>query len=299
MASRGKAKDKIFINYRRDDAAGFAGRLSDSLANYFGPDRVFRDVTGIGYGADFEEVIHQRLAESGALVVLIGDRWSSVRNSDGTRRLEDPADYVSREISVALNDGLPVVPVLIGSAPMPRAKELPEPLRDLSRRNAITVTDERWTHDVDRLAKVLAIDVPGSVAQRRLDRIRSLSLLLLVLAGVAATVAFAVAVRRWAPQPTGLREAGFAPLISALPFIAILIAATLTLNALPSMEARKRKFGWAAIGLAAAGTLAAFVNYALNNVEAPSASLVVNFAAGTVIILGMLALLALAGFRAK
>ena len=47
-------KDRIFINYRRDDSAGFAGRLADSLGAWFGPERIFRDVCGIGYGEDFE-----------------------------------------------------------------------------------------------------------------------------------------------------------------------------------------------------------------------------------------------------
>lgn len=69
--------DKIFINYRRDDASGFAGRLSDTLANYFGRNRVFRDVTGIDYGHDFSQVIDQKLAESGAVAVLIGEKWCS------------------------------------------------------------------------------------------------------------------------------------------------------------------------------------------------------------------------------
>ena len=51
--------------------------------------------------------------------------------------------------------------------------------------------------------------------------------------------------------------------------------------------------------VAAAGTLGPFVNYALTNVEQPSASLVVTFGAGTVVALAMLALITLAGFRAK
>lgn len=83
-------KDKIFINYRRDDAAGFAGRLADSLGDYFGRDRVFRDVTDIDYGDDFEEIIDQKLAESGAVVVLIGDRWSSITDPQGERRPRGP-----------------------------------------------------------------------------------------------------------------------------------------------------------------------------------------------------------------
>ena len=51
--------------------------------------------------------------------------------------------------------------VLIGDTTMPRADELPETLGQLTRRNAMTLTDERWDFDVTRLAKVLAIDVPG------------------------------------------------------------------------------------------------------------------------------------------
>lgn len=73
--------EKIFINYCRDDAGGFAGRLSDTLAAYFGRDRIFRDVTDIDYGQDFEQVIDQNLSESGAVVVLIGDKWTSVTNT--------------------------------------------------------------------------------------------------------------------------------------------------------------------------------------------------------------------------
>src|SRR5688572_7250381 len=157
-------KDRIFINYRRDDSAGFAGRLADSLGAWFGPERIFRDVGGIGYGEDFEQTIDSRLEESGAVVVVIGDHWTTLAGADGQRRLDDPFDYVSREISVALRNGIAVVPVLLGNASMPRAEELPEALKDLAKRNAITVSDERWNFDVERLAKVLSIDVPGSVA---------------------------------------------------------------------------------------------------------------------------------------
>lgn len=63
----------MFINYRRDEAGFFAGRLFDSLSEYFGEERVFRDVTGIDYGHDFASVITEKLEGSGALIVLIGD----------------------------------------------------------------------------------------------------------------------------------------------------------------------------------------------------------------------------------
>lgn len=299
MARDASGRDGIFINYRREDSAGFAGRLSDSLGAWFGPERVFRDVGGIDYGEDFEAAIDSKLEESGAIVVVIGDRWTSVTNADGTRRLDDPQDYVTREIAVALANGVSVVPVLIGDASMPRHEDLPAPLKDLAKRNAITVSDERWSFDVERLAKVLAIDVPGSVAQRRLDRAKWLALILNVAAATLAVVMFCRAVLAWAPQGTGLRSAGFIPLIAAAPFVAMLGAAAMTLNALPSMDPRDRRYGLAAIVVAGLGTLGPFVNYGLTNVSQPSTSLVITFGAGVIVSLAMLALITLAGFRAK
>lgn len=291
--------DKIFINYRRDDAGGFAGRLSDTLTAHFGDERVFRDVTGIDYGHDFERVIDQRVSESCAVVVLIGDKWASITNAEGKRRLDDPADYVCREISSALASAVTVVPVLIGDATMPRRDELPETLVDLTRRNAMTITDERWDFDVARLAKVLAIDVPGSVAQQRLDLLKAMALALLLISAVFTIVAFCAAIGRLAPAGDELRAAGFSPLVSAVPFIALLLAGTLALMAAPAIEERRRKYAWAAAILAAAGTLAPFVYYTVNNEEMPTWSLIANFGAATIVITGVVVLLALAGFRAK
>jgi hypothetical protein len=54
-----------------------------------------------------------------------------------------------------------VVPVLIGSAAMPRPEDLPAGLADLSRRNAITVAEDRWEFDINRLAKVLRSTCPA------------------------------------------------------------------------------------------------------------------------------------------
>ena len=295
--------DKIFINYRRDDAGGFAGRLSDSLAGYFGRDRVFRDVTDIGYGDDFEQAIDRKLSESGAVVVLIGDKWSSLTNREGKRRLDDPGDYVSREIVAALQSGVPVIPVLIGDADMPRKDELPEKLRALTLRNAMTITDERWELDMTRLAKVLAIDVPGSVAQRKLDALKVVALLLLFASVMFTTFAFctavSVAVSESVSAKTALAKAGFTPLASGIPFIATLLAGTLALVAVASMEESKRKFAWAATALAYIGTLASFVRYGMTNASDPTGSLVVNFAASTIITMGVLALMTMAAFRAK
>ena len=44
---------KIFINYRRDDSIGMAGRLHDRLAHTFGRAKLFMDVDHIPVGTDF------------------------------------------------------------------------------------------------------------------------------------------------------------------------------------------------------------------------------------------------------
>jgi len=40
-------KAKVFINYRREDTAPYAGRLYDRLAEHFGEDQVFIDIDQI------------------------------------------------------------------------------------------------------------------------------------------------------------------------------------------------------------------------------------------------------------
>lgn len=51
----------IFICYRRDDSAGYAGRLYDSLALRFGEDLIFMDVDTIPWGRDYVDVVQSTL----------------------------------------------------------------------------------------------------------------------------------------------------------------------------------------------------------------------------------------------
>ena len=62
----------IFLSYRRNDSAGFAGRLADALEAEFGAGSVFRDVDDIRPGEDFFSAIESHLREVGAVLVMIG-----------------------------------------------------------------------------------------------------------------------------------------------------------------------------------------------------------------------------------
>ena len=184
------AKERIFISYRRSDTRGHAGRLEDTLKGYFGAGRVFRDVGGINPGEDFKDRIDKSIQEAGALVVLIGPNWL-VRNDAGQPRLHDPGDHVAGEIAAALERKRLIIPVLVDGASMPREEDLPGALKELTRRNAVTISDEGWHADVTRLAKVLAFDVSGSVAERRLNWLKLGVLSLLLVSMAYTTLMFA------------------------------------------------------------------------------------------------------------
>ena len=145
----------IFISYRRDDTAGRAGRIYDRLAAQFGADQVFMDVDTIQPGEDFTRILAERTASCSALVAIIGKEWLSAQDRAGQRRLDDPSDYVRQEILAALTRGIVVVPVLVEGASLPRADELPPPLRKLSDYQALTVSDDRFHAEVDELIRVL------------------------------------------------------------------------------------------------------------------------------------------------
>jgi len=146
---------RVFINYRRDDAAGDAGRLFDALSSRFGKGSVFMDVDAITAGADFAEVINQAVGACEVLVTVIGKSWLSLANADGGRRLDDPRDLVRLEIQSALKQKIRVVPALVQGAQMPRADQLPKSLAKLAGRNAFEISHGRWQHDVELLIATL------------------------------------------------------------------------------------------------------------------------------------------------
>lgn len=144
----------IFISYRRDDSSGHAGRLFDGLSARFGEEQVFMDIDQIEPGEDFVQVIESAVGSCEILIALIGRNWLASRDESG-RRLDNPNDFVRLEITAALVRGIPVIPVLVQGARMPRPQDLPEDLSALSRRHALELSDLRWKHDVDQLTGVL------------------------------------------------------------------------------------------------------------------------------------------------
>ncbi len=155
---------KIFLSYRREDASGYAGRLTNELGARFGRQNVFRDVDSVVPGSDFILAIHEAIGACDAVVALIGRNWLYAVGLDGRRRLDDPADVMRIELVTALERGVRVVPVLVDRAAMPPAESLPPALAPLARRHALEISEGRWDYDVERLINVLDPSSPETLS---------------------------------------------------------------------------------------------------------------------------------------
>ncbi len=145
----------IFINYRRSDSEGESGRLFDELTLRFSDVSVFMDVAAIEPGRDFRKAIDQSVATCTVLLAVMGQDWLEWKDALGHRRLEDANDFVRIELASALRRDIPVVPVLVRGAKMPRVDQLPDDLKELAYRNAVELTHARWKSDVHVLVEAL------------------------------------------------------------------------------------------------------------------------------------------------
>ena len=127
---------KIFISYRRDNSAGTAGRLHDRLAEQFGHKNLFIDVDNVPAGTDFVEYLGEQVAICDIFLCAIGPHWLDNKDDKGHRRLDQPDDFVRIEMRKRSSE-IPVIPVLIDSARVPKASELPDDLATITRRQAV------------------------------------------------------------------------------------------------------------------------------------------------------------------
>jgi hypothetical protein len=173
---------RIFISYRRSDSESFSGRLRDRLRAEFGKRSVFLDTTTIPGGARFDTTITQNLSGCKVVVAVIGKTWLTCVDDQGNRRIDNPQDWVRQELALALkNENALVIPVVFGGAAMPRETELPADLKELHRRNAVSIADGDFDSDVARLIAACEPHVPRP---RRWPWIAAAALLLAVCGGI-------------------------------------------------------------------------------------------------------------------
>ncbi len=186
----------IFISYRRKDNPYAAGQIYDNLVRKYGNDSVFFDIDDIPLGEDFEDHISRIIANCDVVLVVIGDKWFEY-DENGRSRLDDETDYVRIEIASALQRGVPVIPLLVGNADVPKPVELPETIKGLAKRNGTPIRSgidfpghmQRLTNAIDAASPPAEIRITGTHEFLR-NRRTMKALGLIASVAVAAWVAF-------------------------------------------------------------------------------------------------------------
>jgi hypothetical protein len=145
---------RVFVCYRHDDAPQHAGRLNDALCTHFGDDHVFRDIDTLRGSDNWDEAIEETLPQCHILLVVIGKRWTTLRDSAGRRRLDSDNDVLRREIERALALNIRIMPVLVNGARMPSEDVLPNSIKPMCARQAHVLSDQRWRQDVKDLVSI-------------------------------------------------------------------------------------------------------------------------------------------------
>jgi signal transduction histidine kinase len=143
---------KFFISYRRHDSQWPAHMLYNELRSHFSREQIFFDVDTIEPGRDFQEVIEKEIDRCDVMLAVIGDRWQQAINLS----VKGVAlDFVRIEIATALRHPIPVIPVMVDDAILPKHEELPEDMRGMLRRQAIVLRHGHFREDAQEVVKTL------------------------------------------------------------------------------------------------------------------------------------------------
>jgi hypothetical protein len=166
----------IFINYRREDAPGVAGRLFDRLAANYSRRQMFMDVDAMKPGLNFVKQIDEHISKCDVVLAIIGPGWLNAVDDKGQRKIDKPRDYVRVELAAALKREIPVIPLLVNGTAMPSEDELPEELKSLPHRHSLELRHSRFSADSDAV-----IQAVGDIVPRR----RALPFIVGAVAGIA------------------------------------------------------------------------------------------------------------------
>ncbi len=141
----------VFINYRGQDSHSYGALLYTELARRFGAENVFMDAESIPAGTDFVGELLGRVRSAEVMLAVIGPRWLTITDPFGRRRLDDPDDWIRRELAEAFAAGVRVIPVLTDHAELPREAELPAEIAALSRCQHRHLRRREPTADLDHI----------------------------------------------------------------------------------------------------------------------------------------------------
>ena len=97
---------------------------------------MFIDIETIPLGIDFRKYVTDQLEKCEIVLAIMGDDWLCDDNG--------PSESTRIELATALERGdLPIIPILVGEAPVPSEDQLPDDLKALSYRNGLKLHGDR------------------------------------------------------------------------------------------------------------------------------------------------------------
>lgn len=166
-----------FLSYRRADSLAVCDRIETHLSDH--SEVVFRDINAILLGADFETVLERAVSGSEVMLVLIGPQWLTLQDAEGRRRIDDPADYVHRELALALAQHKRILLLAVNGGRIPSSAQLPQDLADVTKGATFTIRDDPY-FDADMRA------VTRHVFNEERNRLRRLRIALITFGAVGA-----------------------------------------------------------------------------------------------------------------
>jgi hypothetical protein len=150
---------QIFLNYRGADEPYGAAMLDEHLSRRFGSPAVFLCSKSILLGTLWEKEMFDAIAASDAVLVVIGRKWLDATDDDGNRSIDNPEDFVRREILQAAELNKKIIPVLLARKRL-TTSELPSELAVLAEYQDIEVRYRNSRIDLDRLTDRLTELIP-------------------------------------------------------------------------------------------------------------------------------------------
>jgi pterin-4a-carbinolamine dehydratase len=152
--TQGAVGNLIFVSYRRADTAVHTLALRLEFETRFRAVQVFVDTHTIQAGDKWPDEIANAMSIAKVVVPVIGVSWAG--SEVGNRRIDDPDDWVHKEISLALAQSHErILPILVNGAPALRRGDLPKPLQDLADIQPIKIEVTEWDQGIENLVGIL------------------------------------------------------------------------------------------------------------------------------------------------
>jgi pterin-4a-carbinolamine dehydratase len=144
----------LFINYRREDSIFAARAIAESLRHRFGAENIFVDETSILDASEWPLSIESSIENATAVLCLVGSNWLHCSDALGRRRIDDPNDWVRKELILSRTLGKPIFVRTVANAQALSAKDaLPDELRWLPEIQSKPISDQHWYYDIDALMR--------------------------------------------------------------------------------------------------------------------------------------------------